>query len=98
MRYGKIRHKICPNVETHNTLYLIFSNMTYILFLAIGLIFILIGLKVKEEVYRLSGAFIGTIILIWGFVLTPVTFQFIVELGIVFSVFSICVRCWECES
>lgn len=71
--------------------------MNYILILAIGLIFIFIGLKINEEVYRLSGAFIGSIILIWGFTLTPATFQTIVETGIILSVFSICVRCWECE-
>ncbi len=72
--------------------------MIYALILAIGLSFIVVGLKIQEEVYRLSAAFIGTIILIWGFTLTPTTFQVIVELGIVLSVFSICVRCWECES
>lgn len=72
--------------------------MTYILILTIGLVFIAIGLKIKEEVYRLSAAFIGTIILIWGFTLTPTTFQIVVEVGIILSVFSICLRCWECES
>ena len=71
--------------------------MNYILILVIGLAFIAIGLKIQEEVYRLSGAFIGSIILIWGFALTPAAFQVIVEVGIILSVFSICVRCWECE-
>ena len=71
--------------------------MIYVLILVIGLIFILIGLKTEEEVYRLSAAFIASIILIWGFTLTPTTFQFVVEVGIMLSVFSICVRCWECE-
>lgn len=72
--------------------------MTYILILLLGLTFILVGLKIQEEVYRLSAAFVGTIILIWGFTLTPTTFQILVEVGIVLSVFSICLRCWECES
>lgn len=71
--------------------------MNYILILVLGLVFIAIGLKIQEEVYRLSGAFIGSIILIWGFTLTPAAFQVIVEVGIILSVFSICVRCWECE-
>ena len=72
--------------------------MTYILLLAVGLTFIFIGLKIEEEVYRLSAAFMGAIVLAWGFTLTPTSFQVIVEFGMILSVFSICVRCWECES
>lgn len=72
--------------------------MIYILILAMGLACILIGLRIEEEVYRLSAAFIGAIVLIWGFTLTPATLQVIVEIGIILSVFSICLRCWECES
>ncbi len=71
--------------------------MNYILILVLGLACIVIGLKIQEEVYRLSAAFIGSIVLIWGFTLTPTAFQVMIEVGIVLSVFSICVRCWECE-
>ena len=71
--------------------------MAYLLFLIAGLVIIFVGLIVKEEVYRLSAAITGTFTLAWGFALTPTPFQILVEVIIFVSVFSICVRCWECS-
>jgi uncharacterized membrane protein YhaH (DUF805 family) len=71
--------------------------MAYLLFLIAGLVIIFVGLIVKEEVYRLSAAITGAFTLAWGFALTPTPFQILVEVIIFVSVFSICVRCWECS-
>jgi hypothetical protein len=72
--------------------------MTYLFILISGLIIIFVGMIVKEEVYRLSAAITGAFTLAWGFALTPTPFQILVEVIIFLSVFSICVRCWECDS
>jgi hypothetical protein len=71
--------------------------MAYLLLLIAGLAIILIGLRVQEEVYRLSAAITGAFTLAWGFALTPTPFQIFVEIIIFVSVFFICVRCWECS-
>ena len=71
--------------------------MAYLLLLIAGLVIIFVGVIVKEEVYRLSAAITGAFTLVWGFALTPTPFQILVEVIIFASVFSICVRCWECQ-
>jgi hypothetical protein len=71
--------------------------MIYLLLLIVGLAIILAGVFISEEVYRLSAVTIGTLILVWAFALTPQPFQLLVEVVVFVSVFSSCVRCWECQ-
>ena len=52
---------------------------TYLIFLAVGIGIIWLGLKIKDDVYRLAAAVSGAILLIWGFALTPSQFQFLIE-------------------
>ena len=68
--------------------------MIYLLLLTTGLGIIWVGIKTQEDVYRLAAAVTGAICLVWGFALTPVPFQLLVEVLLVISTFSICVRCW----
>ncbi|MGF1478926.1 MAG: hypothetical protein ACFB4I_05485 [Cyanophyceae cyanobacterium] len=67
--------------------------MFYLLLLTTGVGIIWIGLQIKEEVFRLTAAVIGTVVLVWGFFWTPAPLQLLVEVLLVLSVFSICVRC-----
>ncbi|MEA5595839.1 hypothetical protein [Rivularia sp. UHCC 0363] len=69
--------------------------MTYLLFLSIGFAIIWLAINIKEEVYRISALIMGTLISIWGFSLSPTSFQVLIELAGVVSVFSFCVRCWS---
>jgi hypothetical protein len=55
------------------------------------------GLKSTEEIFQLSGAIFGAILLIWGLCLTPQTFLLAAEVVAVIAVFGICVRCCECD-
>ncbi|MEM9927967.1 MAG: hypothetical protein AAF915_30325 [Cyanobacteria bacterium P01_D01_bin.50] len=68
--------------------------MTYLLFLIVGLSIIWLALKIKEEVFRISAAIIGSLITIWSFSLSPTPFQVAIEFAGVISVFSFCMRCW----
>ncbi|MEM6751880.1 MAG: hypothetical protein AAF630_02660 [Cyanobacteria bacterium P01_C01_bin.38] len=68
--------------------------MTYILFLTIGFAIIWFAINIKEEVLRISAAIMGSLITIWGFSLSPTSFQIAIEIIGVVSVFSFCVRCW----
>ncbi|MBE9177940.1 hypothetical protein IQ268_04995 [Oculatella sp. LEGE 06141] len=67
--------------------------MGYLLFLALGLGIVWFGWQTKEEVLRLAAAISGAIFLIWGFAITPLPFQLLVEVLAVIAVFSVCVRC-----
>jgi hypothetical protein len=40
----------------------------------------------------------GSILLVWGFSLTPLPFQLLVECSILVPVFWICMRCLGCGS
>jgi hypothetical protein len=70
-----------------------FMPPTYLIFLLIGLGIIWIGLKTGEEIVRIAAAIAGAILLIWGFALTPLPLQLLVEIVSVMAVFSVCVRC-----
>ncbi|NWF62483.1 MAG: hypothetical protein HXY43_25400 [Fischerella sp.] len=48
---------------------------TYLLLLVIGLAAIWLGLKVREEVYRIAVVFSGGMVLVMGFVLAPSAVQ-----------------------
>ncbi len=69
--------------------------MTYLLFLSIGFAIIWLAINIKEEVYRISALIMGTLLSIWGFSLSPTSFQVLIEVAGVVSVFSFCVRCWS---
>lgn len=69
--------------------------MTYLLFLIIGFAIIWFAIKIEEEVLRISAAIMGSLITIWGFSLSPTSFQVAIELAGVVSVFSFCVQCWN---
>jgi len=66
---------------------------TYLILLAVGIGIIWVGLRAKDEVYRLASGVTGAIFLIWGFALTPSQFQFLVEAIALVAVFPICMRC-----
>ncbi|MCJ8283479.1 MAG: hypothetical protein MJK14_27755 [Rivularia sp. ALOHA_DT_140] len=69
--------------------------MAYLIFLTIGFAIIWFAINIKEEVLRISAAVMGSLVTIWGFSLSPTTFQIVIELIGVFSVFSFCIRCWN---
>ena len=71
--------------------------MSYLVFLGIGLTTIFWGLKTREEIVRLSAAIVGAIFLVWGLILTPQAFLFLMEALAIIAVFRICVRCCECD-
>lgn len=65
----------------------------YLILLSTGLGITWIGLKTREEIYRIAAAVAGAVFLIWGFALAPSPFQILTEAIAVLAVFSICVRC-----
>ena len=69
--------------------------MTCLILLTIGLGFIWLGLKTSEEVYRLTAAAVGTVLLVLGLFATPLQFQLLVEVISVVAVFRICLRCLD---
>lgn len=71
--------------------------MSFVIFIGLGLGAIAWGIKTTEEVFQLSGALIGAILLIWGMCLTPKMFLIITEIVTVIAVFRVCVRCCECD-
>ena len=70
--------------------------MSYFFILALGLIIIWIARIIKEEVYGISTAIIGTLITVWSFALIPTHFQVGIEILGLISVFSFCMKCWGC--
>ncbi len=71
--------------------------MQYLIFLAIGLLIIIWGLKTKEEVAQLTAAIMGAIFLVWGLTMTPQPILLAAEIVAVIAIFRICVRCCECD-
>ena len=68
-------------------------SATYLIFLAVGIGTIWVGLRTKDDVYRLAIAVSGAILLIWGFALTPPQLQFSIEAIALVVLFPICIRC-----
>ncbi|MEC4985717.1 MAG: hypothetical protein SAJ37_05325 [Oscillatoria sp. PMC 1068.18] len=66
--------------------------MHSLLLLAISLGIIGVGLKIREEVFRLSITVTGGFLLVWGFALTPSHHKLIIELGLLVPVCAICSR------
>jgi len=71
--------------------------MSFLIFFGLGLAAIAWGIKSTEEIIQLSGAIMGTILLVWGLCLTPQMFLYGAEIIAVIAVFRICVRCCECD-
>ncbi|MFW6358085.1 MAG: hypothetical protein ACOC0N_02545 [Chroococcales cyanobacterium] len=53
--------------------------VTHLLLLILGLGIFWLGLKIQEEVYRLSVAVMGTMCFVWGFSITPMSLQLLIE-------------------
>ena len=68
-------------------------NVTYLILLGIGLSIIWLGLKTKDEVYRLGAVIGGAIFLVWGFALTPTQFKVFMEAIALIAVFPVCIPC-----
>ena len=69
-----------------------------LIFLSLGLMTFGMALSTKEEVNRIATMVAGSILLVWGFSLTPLPFQLLVECSILVPVFCICMRCLGCGS
>lgn len=77
----------------HNT-----PLMTGFVLLAVGLGTFAMALITKDEINRIAVMVAGAIFLVWGFALTPLPFQLLVELSILVPVSFICLRCLGCGS
>ena len=71
--------------------------MSFLIFLGLGLGFVVWGLKSTEEILQLLSAIVGAILLFWGLCLTPQRLLISAEILTVIAVFRICVRCCECD-
>jgi hypothetical protein len=56
------------------------------------------ALITKDEINRIAVMVAGAIFLVWGFALTPLPFQLLVEISILVPVSFICLRCLGCGS
>ncbi|KYC35541.1 hypothetical protein WA1_06880 [Scytonema hofmannii PCC 7110] len=72
--------------------------MTGILLFIIGLGICFLGLRTKDEINRIAALVAGAIALVWGFALTPLSFQLLIEIVSVFAAFLVCMRCLGCGS
>jgi hypothetical protein len=72
--------------------------MAGFILLAVGLGAFVMALSTKDDVNRIAVMVAGSIFLVWGFALTPLPFQLLVEISILVPVFSICMRCLGCGS
>ncbi len=72
--------------------------MTGFVLLAVGLGTFAMALITKDEINRIAVMVAGAIFLVWGFALTPLPFQLLVELSILVPVSFICLRCLGCGS
>jgi hypothetical protein len=72
--------------------------MTGFVLLAVGLGTFAMALITKDEINRIAVMVAGAIFLVWGFALTPLPFQLLVEISILVPVSFICLRCLGCGS
>jgi Ca2+/Na+ antiporter len=70
-------------------------NVIYLILLGLGLSIIWLGLRTKDEIYRLGAVIGGAIFLVWGFALTPSQFQVLFEAIALIAVFPVCMRCMK---
>jgi hypothetical protein len=72
--------------------------MVGIVLLIIGLGIFFLGLNTKDEINRIAALVAGVIALVWGFALSPLSFQLLVEIVSVLAAFLVCMRCLGCGS
>ncbi len=70
--------------------------MTSLVLLLIGLGILFLAWKTQDEIHRIASMVAGTISLIWGFSLAPLSFQLLFEIISVLAAFSVCMRCLGC--
>lgn len=66
-----------------------------LILLGSGLSVIWLGLRTKDEIYRLGAVIGGAIFLVWGFALTASQFQVLFEAIALITVFPVCMRCMK---
>ncbi|WP_445634070.1 Amino acid transporter [Nostoc sp. DSM 114161] len=70
--------------------------MGSLILLLIGLGILFLAWKAQDEIHRIATMVTGTISLIWGFSLAPLSFQLPFEIISVLAAFSVCMRCLGC--
>lgn len=70
--------------------------MISLVLLLIGLATFFFALRTKEEIHRIAAMVVGTIVLVWGFALAPLSFQLLFEIISVLGAFFVCMRCLGC--
>lgn len=72
--------------------------MAYLFFLITGAAYLAIGWTTSEEIYWIAALVAGAIFCIWGTAIAPPILQLLLEVLIIFAVFSVCIRCLESGS
>jgi len=67
--------------------------MTGFVLLTIGIATLVLALRTKDEINRITVIVAGSIFLVWGYALIPMHFQLLAEIFSVLAAFSVCVRC-----
>ncbi|MEH1791093.1 MULTISPECIES: hypothetical protein [unclassified Nostoc] len=70
--------------------------MSSVVLLLIGLGTSFFAWRSKDEIHRIAAMLAGTISLVWGFSLAPVSFQLVFEIISVLAAFFVCMRCLGC--
>ncbi|MBG1239898.1 hypothetical protein F8R90_01195 [Nostoc sp. NZL] len=71
--------------------------MSSVVLLLIGLGTFFLAWKTKDEINRIAAMVAGTISLVWGFALAPVSFQLVFEIISVLAAFFVCMHCLGCD-
>ncbi|MDZ8189128.1 MAG: hypothetical protein RMX96_30335 [Nostoc sp. ChiSLP02] len=70
--------------------------MSSLVLLLVGLGILFLAWRAKDEIHRIATMVTGTISLIWGFSLAPLSFQLGFEIISVLAAFFVCMRCLGC--
>ncbi|MEH2423496.1 MAG: hypothetical protein V7K48_22050 [Nostoc sp.] len=70
--------------------------MSSLVLLLIGLGIFFLALRTKDEIHHIAAMLAGTISLVWGFALAPLSFQLLFEIISVLAAFFVCMRCLGC--
>ncbi|MEH1969346.1 MULTISPECIES: hypothetical protein [unclassified Nostoc] len=70
--------------------------MSSLILLLLGLGIFLFAWRSKDEIHRIAAMLTGTISLVWGFSLAPLSFQLLFEIISVVAAFFVCMRCLGC--
>lgn len=71
--------------------------MSSIVLLLTGLGTFFLVWRTQDEINRIAAMVAGTISLVWGFALTPMSFQLVFEIISVLAAFLVCMRCLGCD-